>query len=249
MQVGRIVLAVAGLAAMSAGAAGAVFSDRNALWLTVQSCKAASGAFGLAFPCLEVQPQGSPGEGYAIIRTPLERTHLIATPTRRIPGLESPELRLPQAGDYWRAAWKARALVQSARETKGGLEDIGLAVNSPEIRSQDQFHIHADCIRANVRRALAAQGAALGAAWRLTPFTLRGARFYGRRIEERQLARINPWASLLEAVPALRARLANTGFAILPAPANGREPMVFLLANAEGRGAAEELLDHACSPI
>lgn len=237
----RVLAACALLAGTSAFALG----DRNALWLTVQSCKASS-VIGLAFPCIEVKAGGSDSQGYVVLRAPLERSHIVVSPTSRVVGLESPDLRLPAGGDYWRAAWGARRYVTEALGGKVSLDNIVLAANSPASRSQDQLHIHADCGSARLRRDLALHGSAIGTNWRILPFAIDGQHYYGRRIEAAQWGRLNPWADLLQAVPALRLRIRQTGMAIAPALGGPRDSAAFLLANADGSGSVEDLQDHAC---
>lgn len=234
--------------ALACGATGAAaFWDRNALWRTVQSCKVDLKTLGLAFPCLDVAPDPDKSESTVVIRAPMEQTHIIVVPTHRVPGLESPVLLRPEAGAYWRAAWDARHYVASAHPRPLRLNDIGIAANSQETRSQDQFHIHADCVSSRVRADLSAHPGGIGPAWKLLTFTVAGQRYYGRQIAAAQLALSNPLGSLVEAIPALRQRMDVTGFAILPAPSP--DAPLTLLANASPQVAMEGVLDHACRGV
>lgn len=243
---GRIL--AASLVALVLCATGAfAFWDRNALWRTVQSCKVDLKTLGLAFPCLHVASDPDKSESTVVIRAPLEQTHIIVVPTHRVPGLESPVLLRPESGAYWRAAWDARHYVASAHPRPLRLADIGIAANSQETRSQDQFHIHADCVSSRVRADLSAHAGGIGPAWKLLPFTVAGHRYYGRQIAAAQLAAFNPLGSLVDAIPALRERMDVTGFAILPA--QSPDAQLTLLANASPQVAMEDVLDHACRGV
>ena len=214
---------------------GAAAFERGALWQTVRACTLAQQSLGLAFPCLSVAADS------VVIRAPLERSHVIVVPTRQISGIEHPALLQPGAGAYWRAAWEARAAAAGA-VPGAALQSIGIAANARAARSQDQFHIHADCVGERVRADLAAHAAAIGPEWRLLPFAIDGRRYYGRSFAPAQLPGVNPLSDLVEALPALRAKLATTGLALIPTGGAGG----VLLANVGARVAMEDLLDHSC---
>ena len=60
---------------------------------------------------------------------------------------------------------------------------IGLAINAASRRSQDQLHIHVDCVAPDVRAALGAYRDRLGADWHVLPFLLAGRRYWARRLD------------------------------------------------------------------
>ena len=64
--------------------------------------------------------------------------------------------------NYFADAWQAREYVSGALHEVLPRDDIGLAINSLRGRSQDQLHIHIDCIRPDVRAALHKNEASLG---------------------------------------------------------------------------------------
>lgn len=51
---------------------------------------------------------------------------------------------------------------------------MSLAVNSSAARSQNQLHIHIDCVSADVRRALTTYAEAIGPTWSPFPVPLAG---------------------------------------------------------------------------
>ncbi|MFH7428718.1 CDP-diacylglycerol diphosphatase, partial [Pseudomonas syringae group genomosp. 7] len=62
-----------------------------------------------------------------------------------------------------------------------------LALNSPHGRSQHQLHIHVDCLRADVLRALDTHAAAVGSRWAPLPVLLRGHQYQARLLPGEEL--------------------------------------------------------------
>jgi len=83
----------------------------------------------------------------------------------QITGIESPILLDPGARDYFADAWRARYLIEERAERSLPPDWVSLAVNSMAARSQNQLHIHIDCLRADVHQSLAQHAASIGPAW------------------------------------------------------------------------------------
>ena len=101
-----------------------VGADRQALWHVVHDlCVTNQRTSGNPAPCEEVHlARGEPDDGYAVLKDLLGRTQYLLIPTRRLDGIESPELLAADAPNYWRDAWVARtyvfrALAPRCRET------------------------------------------------------------------------------------------------------------------------------------
>ena len=92
---------------------------------------------------------------YAVLKDANGPTQYLLLPTARIVGIESPALQAPDAINYFAAAWDARRFVEEALGHDLPGDRVGLAVNSVLARTQNQLHIHIDCIRADVRATLA----------------------------------------------------------------------------------------------
>jgi CDP-diacylglycerol pyrophosphatase len=71
-------------------------------------------------------------------------------PTDRVTGIEDPSLLSERAPNYWEAG----RFVSQPAGTYGRGDEIALAINSQFARSQNQLHIHIDCIHPDVRDAL-----------------------------------------------------------------------------------------------
>ena len=132
-----------------------IAGERGVLWRVVQTCVAAHGLTGLAFPCLAVDTTKGAERGYAVLRGPMDKSHIIVTPTVRTIGIEEDRLRAPGAPNYFADAWASRHYATDGLPRAPARDDLAMAVNSRRGRSQDQLHIHVDCIRPGVKKALA----------------------------------------------------------------------------------------------
>lgn len=217
----------------------------NALWRVVHDlCVPDMKLLGLPAPCLAVDLE----QGVAVVPDLGDPTQILLTPTVRVAGIESPELLRPGAPNYWRAAWAARSRLEARAGRPVPREDVGLAINSVVGRSQDQLHIHIDCVDAGVRDRLAADASAFSRRWR--PWGgVRWRRYRVRLVRGEDLT-VDPFRLLAEGVPGARADMGVWTLALIGARLPDG-PGFFLLADrADPRtrdaGHGEEVLDHAC---
>ena len=120
-------------------------AQRGVLWRVVQACVANHALTGASFPCLSVETANGPAAGYVAI----------VSPTVQTIGIAAQRLRGPDAPNYFQDAWASRSYATDGLARQPGRADLALAVNSRIGRSQDQLHIHIDCIRPKVRDVLA----------------------------------------------------------------------------------------------
>src|SRR5882757_2067076 len=114
-------------------------ADPDALWKIVHgACVPHAMAGAGPAPCSFVDLAG----GYAVLKDIRGATQFLLIPTARIAGIESPEILLPGAANYWQAAWAARRFVDEKAGRSLPRQDIGLAINAASRRSQNQLHIH-----------------------------------------------------------------------------------------------------------
>jgi len=219
----------------------------NALWHIVHSlCVTDMKASGDPAPCAQVDQQG----GYAVLKDIQRRSQFLVLPTRRIPGIESPDLLAPGAPNYWQDAWAQRWRVAEAVGRPATREEVGLAVNSVLGRTQNQLHIHIDCVRPDVLKALHGHEAELGSHWRTLSFPVVWRRFKARWVRGEDLGANDPF-KLLAADPVARADMAGETLAVIAAQRAKDGPGFILLADrvdpaTDDIGVAEELLDHHC---
>jgi hypothetical protein len=88
-------------------------------------------------------------------------------------------------------------------------EEIGLAVNSMQGRSQNQLHIHIDCIRLDLRRYLARHSAGLSRRWSALRVAFDGHHYRARRLDSRDLHGVDPFRVLAGDILAARADMGN----------------------------------------
>jgi CDP-diacylglycerol pyrophosphatase len=190
--------------------------------------------------------------GYVVLKDLVGATQFLLLPTERISGIESPAVLAPDAPNYWDHAWRARLLTEARAGKTLPREALSLAVNSPFGRSQDQLHIHIDCIRGDVRDALAANRDAIGDHWAALPVPLAGQNWRAFRIDGQNLGSVNPFRLLARGDPFAAAEMklhtlvvvgmtwsnAVQGFAVL----DGRVDLT------SGNLASGEILqDHDCA--
>ncbi len=221
----------------------------DALWNIVHGHCEPAAARGMypPSPCAAVY-QG-PG-GYAVLKDRHGAYQYLVLPLARTQGIESSELTRPDAPNYLAAAWRARLYVEAALGTAQPREVLGLVVNSPEGRSQNQLHIHVDCIRGDVRDALARQLRHITYRWRWLPVGLPpyGHRYMARWVDGAEL-HVNPFADLARALPA-DDRMAMHGLAVVGASRGAARPGFILLSDRIGpddRANIEELQDVDCT--
>lgn len=238
--------AVAALAAAAAPAAAAPDPSRDVLWAALKTCVLAKRLANRTFPCLSVDLGDGDRPGSAVLRAPGEPTHSVVMPTDTVPGLEAPVLRGPRGAAYWRAALAARPLVSDVLKGRLTPAEVGLAVNSARGRSQDQLHIHLDCLRPSVLKAIRAHGRQVRHTWGRFPVPLAGDHYYALRVPEAEAAQFNPFAAL-HTLPGARPDLHRTSFAALATPPGDPEPGYILLAYRAPSASAEDVMDHSCT--
>jgi CDP-diacylglycerol pyrophosphatase len=241
----RVLISAMVLAAAVGGVAAA---DRDLLWGVVKVCVANHELTGGAFPCLDVDTEQGVARGFAVVRAPLKQTHVVVTPTSRVAGIEDPALQSPEAPNYFADAWSARKYVLDSVERPIGERDIGLAVNSRPGRSQDQLHIHVDCLHHRYAQLVRQHDSGLSAEkWTRLTFALRGRYYWAMLINSPDLREINIFRTAATLLRVWPGHMEDVTVAVIPRLDKG----FYLLADqytpgAMGKGHGEFLLDHAC---
>ena len=240
--------------ALSAGLIGLLFAvpasagsdpTRDVLWMALKTCVLAKTLANRTFPCLAVDLGNGERPGTAVLRAPGEPTHIVVMPTGTVSGLEATPLRGSRGVAYWRAALSAPHFVAESLNNRVPEADIGLAVNSARGRSQDQLHIHLDCLRPKVLDALNTHGRAVGRAWAPFPVPLAGDRFQAMRVRAAEVEAFNPFVAITH-LPGRR-DLTRTSFAAVATRPDDPEPGLILLAYRARQASAEDIMDHGCA--
>ena len=217
-------------------------ADRTALWHVVNDlCRPMQQAFSLPLPCLKVDMT----DGFAVIRAPGDKTRILVVPTAKIEGIESPAVLGDATTNFWPKAWSERNRVVASAPRPLGWNDIGMAINSRRGRSQDQLHIHVDCVDPRLKLALASRASRLSLKWsNLEPGPWAG-RYRVKEIDAAGVDR-NIFKLVADEIPGAKSRMARQSIAVVEFIGQNGERGFAVLANSDG-GHAEELLDHDCS--
>lgn len=180
--------------------------DPNALWKLVhEQCVPNQLERRDPKPCAEVNLQNGAEQGYAVLKDLHGATQYLLIPTQRIVGIESPELLAPDAANYFADAWNARGFVEKALDHALPIDALSLAVNSKLARTQNQLHIHIDCIRPDVRATLIKLRSGIGDGWAPLAEPVGGHAYWAMRVIGPTLDGHDPFKLLAEGVPGARA--------------------------------------------
>jgi CDP-diacylglycerol pyrophosphatase len=248
--VGLLCTALAFAFALAFAARGSV-SDlgRGALWQVIHACLINHALTSAAFPCLEVHVPDGDESGYVILRPTWKAFDLLWAPTRKIVGVEDPSLETLDAPNYFEDAWNARKFLEEALRRPIARDDVVLAVNSRQARTQDQLHIHIGCLTTRLRQTIHALAPSLPEnRWipLRTPFN----EYWGRLLVKDNLADVNPFRLAAEGRPTQSKDRTQTTIAVAGIKlSDGREGFVLLASydNPFGAFSAEDFLDYSAS--
>ena len=221
----------------------AAAEDPDALWKIIsQQCVPNEREYGQPQPCAKVDLTGD----YVVLKDRVGATQFLVMPTDRITGIEDPAILAPNAPNYWEDAWQARSYVDERAHRTMPRDTISLAINSVSGRTQNQLHIHVDCVRPDVKNALHDHANAIGATWSKFPGHLAGHDYLAMRIEAPDLAHSNPFYLLANDLPGAKSDMGHYTLVVVGLP----DGFALLAGHATGptnRGSGEELQDHTCA--
>jgi CDP-diacylglycerol pyrophosphatase len=244
---GFILLELVAIAAAVAPA----FADRLVLWRIVhEQCEPhAEAGQKPPKPCDEVELGGGEAKGDAVLKDLRGIAQLLLIPTARVTGIEDPLVLADDAPNYFAAAWRARADMTHYLKTAPPREAIAVAINSEFARSQDQLHLHVDCLRPEVAKTLADYAPHFDEQWRPMTVDLHGRRYWARKVESADLDGVLPFRLLAEQMPGASAEMGHWSLAAAAINFQGKPGFALLADHAglEGGGHAEDLQDHECA--
>ncbi len=236
------------IAAIALGAAPALAASNALAKIVDGACVPAAQAGGRPAPCASVDLNGH----FAILKDLVGASQFLLIATSPDSGIESPDLEAAGTPNFFADAWAARQNMDDKLGRAVPRDDIGLAINSVEGRSQDRLHIHIDCVRADVAKAVAADAGSIGTSWTAVPDGLLGHPYRAMRLASADLAEVNVFALLAASLPPDDAKMGDqTLVAIAGKLPDGSDGFYLLTDHAgatpDDHASGEELLDHNCA--
>jgi CDP-diacylglycerol pyrophosphatase len=222
-------------------------ADPSALWHIVHDrCVPDEQNKQSPAPCVRVDV----AQGYAVLKDLVGKTQFLLIPTARVGGIEDKAILAPNAPNYWDAAWQARRYVEQRAGHPLPRDDIALAINSTSGRTQDQLHIHVDCLRPDVRATLAKYQAGISPQWTDFPVPLAGQHYRAMRLSGAELGSANPFRLLAAGVP--QDDMGNHTLVVAGVTFAPDQPGFIVLDDhadlaAGDPGSGEALQDHDCA--
>lgn len=227
---------------------GVARADSDALWnLVSNQCVADQAADRDPAPCAAVDLD----DGWVVLKDFVGARQYLLIPTAKVPGIESPQLLEPGAPNYFAAAWRARSFTEAAAGGALPRDWMSLAVNSAVSRSQNQLHIHIDCLRADVHETLGRYAAQIGSSWAPFPALLAGHTYDAMRVDGDELGP-NPFRLRADALDQPADEMGIQTLVVVGAVRDGKPGFVILADRADGEtgdfAGGEQLQDHDSCP-
>ena len=227
-------------------------ADPSALWKIVSGqCVPHEQAAHDPSPCAAVDLAQGIDKGFVVLKDLNGVAQFLLIPTARIGGIEDPAILAPGAVNYWQAAWQAREFVEGRLQNRLPRDAVSLAINSRVGRTQNQLHIHIDCIRPDVQAVLRQNLDQIGTAWNMFPVKLNGNHYRTMRIGQESLDAVDPFRLLAESDERVAADMGMHTLVVVGATfPDGGDGFVLLDDHADVMAgdfaAGERLQDHTC---
>lgn len=210
--------------------------DTDVLWRIVQTSECSP----QSTPCFE----RNDAKGYVVIKAKEGNNQLLLLPTAQVVGIDDPSLSSADAVNLFALAWDSRKWSSALAVLSP--DWLSLALNSYSSRSQDQLHIHIDCVNKDVHKSLEEKWAAIEYQWRPVPGGLKGHNYYARRVDN--LNAESP-LQLLRSIGMTKEDIGRWTLVVVGAPSK-QLGFVVLADRADGKkdwAWGEELQDHTCA--
>ncbi len=222
------------------------------LWMIVHDkCVPDQLQHGDPTPCARVALLNDGRGGFVVLKDLSGVAQHLVMPTDKITGIEDPQILAPTAPNYFAAGWAARSFIETRLKGHVPRDQLGVAVNSVYGRSQDQLHLHVDCLSFAVRDQLKADAPQITHRWSRQPLPIGGHSYYVRRIDGDDLSNVYPFQLLARDMPGAAREMGAWTLALAGETSSEGAPGYDLLAAradpAKGDvGSSEDLLDHRC---
>lgn len=214
------------------------FADSDVLWKIVHDKCVVQTA-----PCLSVNT----AEHYAMLKDLRGVAQFLLIPTDKITGMESPALLDPATHNFFADAWAERDDVNARLPHPIPRDGLSLAINALQARSQNQLHIHVDCLSADARAVLKADADKIATDWAPLPDKIAGHEFTALRVKGETLGDFNPVLALAKSLKDPAKEMSDHNLVVVGANfADGPGFIVLTDVATLGMG-GEDVQDHSCS--
>ena len=180
--------------------------------------------------------------GYAVLADRKGGAHYLLVPTQTMSGTDGGELLDPDLPNYFAEAWRSRSLITQFVGHEVPRTAVGLAVNTAHARTQNQFHIHIDCLRRDVVESLRASAERMTDVW--SPIDVAGSTYQGMRIMAEGLDGANLFELLAGLKPDTRHHMGD--YTLVAAGMQFNSGPGFIVITATGP-TGELLMDSTCT--
>lgn len=217
-------------------------ADPNALWNIVHGKCVVNTA-----PCVSVNK----AEHYAVLKDQRGVAQHLLIPTQRITGIEDRRLLDPATPNFFADAWKEKQAVDSRLPRRMTRDELSLAVNAKSARTQNQLHIHIDCLSIEAHNALAKVVDQVKPQWAPLPVEIAGHHFMAKRVMGRKLRSYNPFIDLAKTLKDPAMEMAQHNLDVVGVYFKEGPGFVVLTDVAfptiKGMAGGEDIQDHDCT--
>jgi CDP-diacylglycerol pyrophosphatase len=180
--------------------------------------------------------------GYAVLADIKGGAHYLLIPTQTMAGTESGELLDPDNPNYFAEAWHARDLITKFVGHEVPRTAVALAVNTAHSRTQNQFHVHVECLRQDVADSLHAAADKVSDTW--SPVNVAGSTYQALKISDSELDGANPFELVANLSSDAKHHMGN--YTLVVAGMQFKSGPGFILLTGTGP-TGELLLDSSCA--
>jgi CDP-diacylglycerol pyrophosphatase len=190
-------------------------------------------------------------EHFALLKDIDGVAQYLLIPTDKITGVEDPALLKPETPNFFADAWAHRDAMQAKLPHPIPRASISLVVNAQTARSQNQLHIHIDCLSAAARDALQRAASKVGPDWAPLDEPVAGHTFLARRVDGETLGDFKPFLAVAATVSNPSADMARQNVVVVGADFSNGPGFIVLTDKAPaipmGFGGGEDVQDHTCA--
>jgi CDP-diacylglycerol pyrophosphatase len=224
-----------------------VLHSRETLWRIVDTNCVPAAKAAQPSRCAQVSITKGVEAGDVVFKDRTGALQYLLMPTKRVYGIEDPQLLASDAPDYLANAWRARRWMDVANGAPVPRDVVSITVNSAWSRSQNQLHFHISCVRADLRTYLRGQN--FNEQWALLPGGWQGHPYEVKRVVAETLDGIKLFEDIAQGHADEMGRKA---IAVIGTTFGGRNGFWVLkthIAPLEGwfGGIEGDVQDHACA--